>query len=250
MSSFDVKRTLQTVGMTCFVTYFKELANDRLQLADLVEIISNKNVSESSARTKACAGRRIFREGAANEALKLISKSKIVEPSISSAANNLIIGKKWKPHEADNAAIVIKEPKPEKSIWRNKVDYKGLNAKQQENYNMLKLGAVVADYGFDLIRLNDDWQGADCIANNIDGSTYLKVQLKSRLTIDKKYIEKDLYIAFRNGGDWYLYPHDELIEKLHINSVALHTSSWTENGHYSWPKLSVQLVKIIEPYKL
>lgn len=257
MSSFDVKRTLQTVGMTCFVTYFKELANDRLHLADLVEIISNENVSESSARTKASAGRRILREGAANKALKLITESTIVNSSISNEAHNLILELELNTPKADDPIISIEKlahmtenQTSEISIWRDKVDYKALNAKQQENYNMLKLGAVIADYGFDLIRLNDDWQGADCIANHIDGSTYLKVQLKGRLTIDKKYVEKDLYIAFRNGENWYLYPHDELIEKLHKSGIALHTSSWTENGHYSWPKLSGRIEGIIEPYKL
>lgn len=242
--------------MTCFVTYFKELANDRLHLADLVEIISNENVSESSARTKASAGRRILRESAANKALKLITESTIVDSSVSNEARNLILELELSAPKVDDATSAEKPPhmtesqKSEKSIWQDKIEYKALNAKQQENYNMLKLGAVIADYGFDLIRLNDDWQGADFIANHIDGSTYLKVQLKGRLTIDKKYVEKDLYIAFRNGEDWYLYPHDELIEKLNTYGIALHTSSWTERGHYSWPNLSSRLEELIEPYKL
>lgn len=252
MSQFDVKRTLQTVGMTCFVTYFKELSDARLSTTDLIELISDENVSESSARTKISAGRRILREGAANKALKLITESTIVNSRISNEAHNLILELELNTPKADDALISIEktEQMTEKSIWRNRVDYKALNAKQQENYNMLKLGAVIADYGFDLIRLNDDWQGADCIANHIDGSTYLKVQLKGRLTIDKKYVEKDLYIAFRNDENWYLYPHDELIEKLHESGIALHTSSWNESGHYSWPKLSAHLEEIIKPYRL
>jgi len=256
MSNFDVKRTLQTVGMTCFVTYFKELKNDNLSLAELVEIISSESVSESSARTKISAGRRIIREGSAKEALKLTSESRIVDSSISAEANDLLLESELSSNDVEKLSLSEKSKVlsaneiSEKSIWQNKITYKELNAKQQENYNMLKLGAVLADYGFDLIRLNDDWQGADCIANHIDGSTYLKVQLKGRLTIDKKYIEKDLYIAFRNGDDWYLYPHDELIEKLHSTGIALHTSSWSEKGHYSWPTFSARLKEIIIHYKL
>ncbi|WP_350655126.1 hypothetical protein, partial [Pseudoalteromonas sp. D48-MNA-CIBAN-0056] len=256
MSNFDVKRTLQTVGMTCFVTYFKELSDDKLSTTDLIELVSDENVSESSARTKISAGRRIIREGESKEALKLITESRIVDSSISAAANNLILESEVSSEKvekfplSDKSKVFSANEISDKSIWQNKVNYKELNAKQQENYNMLKLGAVLADYGFDLIRLNDDWQGADCIANHIDGNTYLKVQLKGRLTIDKKYIEKDLYIAFRNGDDWYLYPHDELIEKLHSTGIALHTSSWIEKGHYSWPTFSARIEETIEPYKL
>jgi hypothetical protein len=35
---------------------------------------------------------------------------------------------------------------------------------------------VLADYGFLTMRLSDDWQGADFIAQHIDGA-FLKVQL-------------------------------------------------------------------------
>jgi hypothetical protein len=70
------------------------------------------------------------------------------------------------------------------------VDYKALNARQQENYNYFKLSAVLAEYGFSTMRLSDDWQGADLIAQHIDGETFLKVQLKGRLTFNKKYLKK------------------------------------------------------------
>lgn len=40
-----------------------------------------------------------------------------------------------------------------------KVNYRELNAKQKELFNFQKLAAVMADYGFNCIRLSDDWQG-------------------------------------------------------------------------------------------
>ena len=64
------------------------------------------------------------------------------------------------------------------------------------------------------MRLSDDWQGADFIAQHIDGETFLKVQLKGRLTFSKKYMDKDLYIAFFENPDWYLFPHDEVLAKV------------------------------------
>jgi hypothetical protein len=62
-----------------------------------------------------------------------------------------------------------------------KIDPTNINSRQKENYNFLKVSAVLADYGFNTMRLSDDWQGADFIAVHIDGETFLKVQLKSRL---------------------------------------------------------------------
>jgi hypothetical protein len=52
--------------------------------------------------------------------------------------------------------------------------------------------------------------GAEFIAIHFDGNRYLKVQLKGRLTFDKKYIGKDLFICFYDK-DWIIYPHDELL---------------------------------------
>ena len=72
------------------------------------------------------------------------------------------------------------------------IKYESLNARQQEDYNFQKVSAVLADYGFVTMRLNSDWQGADFIAQHIDGFTFLKVQLKGRLTVDLKYKDKDI----------------------------------------------------------
>lgn len=69
----------------------------------------------------------------------------------------------------------------------NKINYEELNTKQKENYNFQKISAHLADYGFNCLRLSDDWQGADFIACHISGSQFLKVQLKGRLTVNKKY---------------------------------------------------------------
>src|SRR6266404_9090347 len=98
------------------------------------------------------------------------------------------------------------------SIALTRIQYENLNARQNENYNFQKVSAVLAEYGFVTLRLSDDWQGADFIAQHIDGETFLKVQLKGRLTFDRRYEGKNLYVAFAHRGSWYLYPHDELLQ--------------------------------------
>ncbi len=131
-----------------------------------------------------------------------------------------------------------------------KIDPAKLNARQKENYNFLKVSAVLADYGFMTMRLSSDWQGADFIAQHIDGETFLKIQLKSRLGFDKKYRGKNIYVAFPTGADWYIYPHDTLLERVLVDTGIGKTKSWLVDGGYSFPGLSEQLRTLLQPYML
>jgi hypothetical protein len=132
----------------------------------------------------------------------------------------------------------------------SRIRYRDLNARQKENFNFMKLSAVLADFGYSTLRLTDDWQGADFIAPHIDGGTYLKVQLKGRAVIDKKYEGKDLYIAFPSGSSWYLYPHDEALREILARTGVGQTKSWRESGAYSFPGLSEAMRAILGPYKI
>jgi len=77
------------------------------------------------------------------------------------------------------------------------IKYSELNSRQKENFNFQKVSSKLADYGFNCMWLNDDWQGADFIACHIDGNTFLKIQLKGRLTIDKKYSKKNIFCCIQ-----------------------------------------------------
>lgn len=135
-------------------------------------------------------------------------------------------------------------------IHFERIEYEQLDSRQQENYNFQKLSAVLADYGFSTIRLTADWNGADFIAQHKDGLTFLKVQLKGRLTFGKKYQDQDLYVAFRDGADWYLYPHDELLEEVQRVTTMSTTESWTERGGYSFPRISQEIQPLLSLYHL
>lgn len=125
-----------------------------------------------------------------------------------------------------------------------KIEYKELNSKQQESYNFQKVSGLLADYGFTTIRLSDDWQGADFIAQHKSGE-FLKVQLKGRLTVDKNYQNKDIWMCFKHQQKWYICQHDELLKI--VESGIMNTKSWDKvDGKYSWVQPSKLLFNQIE----
>ena len=125
--------------------------------------------------------------------------------------------------------------------------YKTLNSRQQETYNFQKVSAVLADFGYLTIRLSDDWNGADFIAQHFKTKLFLKVQLKSRLTFDKKYHDKDLYICFRDGdhGLWYMYNHADLLEQVLSKGLIGGTKTWELDKPYHYPTLSDDMKKLL-----
>ena len=134
---------------------------------------------------------------------------------------------------------------PEACARFEKVPYDRLTAKQKELFNFQKIAATLADFGFNCIKLADDWQGADFLAYHVNGSTTLKVQLQSRLTIDGKYHGKDIWMAFPHGGYWYLVPHDILVEKVGQHTDWLKSLSWTDRHGYSSTSVNPGLLQIL-----
>ena len=135
-----------------------------------------------------------------------------------------------------------------------RIEYDDLNPKQKEIHNFQKVAANLADYGFNCIKLSDDWQGADFIAYHKDGNETLKVQLKARLTIDKKYADKNLFMAFpvvkQHNKNWYLIEHDELVDLISQHTQWLDSNSWLEQGHYSSSSPNKILLSALESTKL
>lgn len=128
-----------------------------------------------------------------------------------------------------------------------RVNYESLNARQKEAYNFQKVSAVLADYGFITILLSSDWAGADFIAHHMDGRT-IKVQLKGRFTFHKKYQDQDIHICFRDGDQWYMYPHDQLLRE--VLATIEGTDSWRVEDGYNFPSLSAKHRELLKPYQI
>ena len=131
-----------------------------------------------------------------------------------------------------------------------KVNYEKLNGRQKEIFNFQKIAATLADYGFNCIKLADDWQGADFLAYHIDGTTTLRVQLKSSLHVARKYCNKEIWIAFPHEGFWYLIEHDRLLEKVGQRTDWLKSRSWNDMCGYSSNSINHDLLECLAENKL
>lgn len=130
------------------------------------------------------------------------------------------------------------------------IRYDTLNARQKELFNFQKLAATLADYGFNCIKLADDWQGADFLAYHFDGTVTLRIQLKSRVTIQKKYLEKNIWMAFPHQGFWYLIEHDQLVVKAKEHTNWLQSPSWQEKNGFNSRSINPELLNSLAENKL
>ena len=131
------------------------------------------------------------------------------------------------------------------------VPYADLDDRQKENHNFHKVAARLANYGFNSLRLTADWQGADFIACHIDGETFLKVQLKGRLVADKKYLGKEIRIAFIHGDAAYLYDHDRFMAHLEANGhIGDDSVIWHHDGYQNWRTPPALAISYLEEFRI
>ena len=93
------------------------------------------------------------------------------------------------------------------------IEYPSVHCKAQETYNFHQIAAILTDYGYNCLWLNNDWNGVDGIAVHIDGISDFKSQLKDAVSYTQKYRAKKLYIAFFELSDLYIDAHNFVLHK-------------------------------------
>jgi frataxin-like iron-binding protein CyaY len=135
----------------------------------------------------------------------------------------------------DTAIIIRQEEEVTGSCAHfEKVSYGDLTARQKELF----------------IKLADDWQGADFLAYHVNRATTLKVQLKSRVTIGRKYCDKQIWMAFPHKGYWYLIEHDRLVERIGQHTDWLSSPSWKNMLGYSSTSINAGLLNSLAEDRL
>ena len=90
--------------------------------------------------------------------------------------------------------------------------------------------------------------GVDFVLYRESDGVIRKVQLKSRWMIDKKYIGRDIWMAFPINNVWHLMPHDKMLE-LAKGDGTTETLAWINGGAYSRPRPSAAVIAECQPYR-
>ncbi len=91
MNEEQLERSLQSVGMACFVKYFHEFSDIKSNRADLIELLKrNEGYKESGCKTRVSQSSRIVKAERAKDALRIISKSAGVPEEVSARARQLM----------------------------------------------------------------------------------------------------------------------------------------------------------------
>lgn len=70
------------------------------------------------------------------------------------------------------------------------------------------------------------------------------------MTVARKYEGKGLRIAFPDRETWYIYPHDEVLQKLlHAKKTSLSTT-YSATGGYSFPGLSKEWRQLLREFAI
>jgi hypothetical protein len=118
---------------------------------------------------------------------------------------------------------------------------KRLNGRSVEMTNRMNLIKVAFDQGY-VAYLPVVDEGIDLILYREQPYDLKMVQLKSRWTIDRKYSDRNIWIAFPEGeATWYLAPHDEVVELAKTLGFAEGTQSWEKKGGYSRGTMTKEL---------
>jgi hypothetical protein len=136
-----------------------------------------------------------------------------------------------------------------------RADYAQLDGKQKEVYNFHCVAALLAKCGFATYAIRDDWNGGDMIARHMTSGKTIVVQLKSRMTFDKKYLGKNIWIGFPDGDGAFVFPHDEFLaayqKARRLRGKPFdENNAWAIAGHASWKRPTGELRTMLEPYRL
>ena len=117
--------------------------------------------------------------------------------------------------------------------------------KEVINRNVVVSLALEQDFN-DFLPVYDG--GVDFILYHEADNLVRKVQLKGRWTIDKKYTGRDIWMAFPIDKDWYLMPHDLMLQLAEAEGITK-TTSWVEGGAYSKHRPSLATIAQCKSYQ-
>ena len=114
---------------------------------------------------------------------------------------------------------------------------------REDRFNVARV--VLAANGFNCSGL----RGIRFTATHESGSA-IAVELRTRAHIKSDNMYMDLYMCFPVRGEWYLLPHDRLVEIAEETTSWLSTYSWIGDGEYHSENPSGLMMHRLEEYSI
>ncbi len=90
MNDKQLRRSLQSIGMACFVRYFPQFSNESMRNEDLIELLmTQENYQEAACRTRVTQARKIIANERAVDALLIVASSVRVPDEVTMEASRL-----------------------------------------------------------------------------------------------------------------------------------------------------------------
>jgi hypothetical protein len=124
-----------------------------------------------------------------------------------------------------------------------------LSSKAIELINTHELTAELMARGWSVyLPVYDD--GIDMLATRADATEIIRIQLKSRWTIQQKYLDRPIEMAFKDAGAWFLVPHETMVEAAEAEGYCSQPSWTKQDGAWSVAGMSQSLRERMLPYSL
>ena len=90
MDDTQLKRSLQSIGLKCFIKYFESFENKNIEDDDLIDgLMKVENYDEGGAKIRVSQSRRIIKEDRVADALNIIIESQKIEEWVKSKAQSI-----------------------------------------------------------------------------------------------------------------------------------------------------------------
>ena len=127
---------------------------------------------------------------------------------------------------------------------------RGRKSKFTETLNYSELSILLKKkFGVETALVQNDWYGADFVAFHPDPAKdfFFWVQLKSRITIKKQYMNRgNLCVAFKCEDHWCMIPHDTLVDI--VPESWKQSKSWINKGFYHAASPNKDMMHKLEKY--
>lgn len=125
-----------------------------------------------------------------------------------------------------------------------------VNNQIREAIYRTEISNIFLEQGWMVYRPEADVGGVDFLVMNLKTEEVRKIQLKGRWTVDKKYQNKNIWICFSMGKEWYVCSHERMVDiGIECGLLLWEQKNGNERTTYSVEPMSKKMFNLMLPYR-